>query len=145
MPPKPAANPSICFARLGSIDAIEQEKQTQDKLVVLLLNIENPERASLEYRMVNWGQNFEHSHPVKFCKYVYTPDDPEAAANVTKALNINHQPTVIFLNNGKELDRITDLNESDPNRSHPLETDKIDQDEQRVKDKTIQLCDNVGK
>ena len=59
-------------------------------------------------------------------------------------LNIKDTPTLVFIRNGNEIDRIDDLDESNPNIDNSNNIKEESVDEQRVIQKLNDLCKNKG-
>ncbi len=91
--------------------------------------------STLESRMKTWWKNFEAKYNAEFFKCTVV----DGHQDLKDKFKISDPPTVIFFRNGTEIERINNFEESDPNAPDTSKTDVESNDEERLKDKIIEL------
>ena len=86
-------------------------KQTKVYILFELFQNRYPERGSIETKLAWWRHDFEKDGNVLFYKCVCFRDNQKLKDD----FKLKITPTIIFLHNGIEIDRLDKLNEINPN------------------------------
>ena len=88
--------------------------------------------------MNSWRNTYETKYGVRFYKYVVT----DGKEDIKTKYKIENAPTVVFFRDGEDIDRIDNFEESDPFVQSTTEQDKESNDEKKLKEKIVALCES---
>lgn len=96
-----------------------------------------PELGTIEKRLNSWRQEYEKKFKIQFLKCIIDKAD----INKEEKFKIQDTPTFVFIRNGVEIDRIDDLEESDPTVDNVTSAGEESNDENKIKQRLIKLCE----
>ncbi|CAF3848447.1 unnamed protein product [Rotaria sp. Silwood1] len=114
----------------------EKSKQAPGKLIVVLFNVQFPDRGTIESGLKNWQNHYKNTYGTEFYKCIIS----RGKQKIKSDFKIEDTPTFIFIRDGSEICRIDDLEEANPNISQNILPVGESQDEKRLKAKLDELC-----
>ncbi|CAF1575342.1 unnamed protein product [Rotaria magnacalcarata] len=118
-----------------SAAVFDKAKMSPDSLIVVLFNIQFPERGTIEGKLKQWRNDYKNNG-VQFYKCIIS----RGKQDIKTEFKIKKTPTFVFIRGDKEVDRIEDLEESDVNVKNPTKPGEDSNDEKRLKSKLNELC-----
>ncbi|CAF3021048.1 unnamed protein product [Rotaria socialis] len=118
-----------------SAAVFDKAKKSPESLIVVLFNIQFPERGTIEGKLKLWRDGYQNKG-VQFYKCIIS----RGKQDIKTEFNIKKTPTFVFIRGGKEVDRIEDLEESDVNVTNQTKPGEESNDEKKLKSKLNELC-----
>lgn len=98
-----------------------------------------PGRGSIESRLKSWWHDYEKKHHAKFYKYIVA----KGKQDIKTQFKIERLPTIIFMRNGEEIERIDHFDESNPDITDQATTGGQSNDDKLLNKKLDELDKNA--